>query len=72
MKYSIIGFPRIGIHRELKFETEKYFRNEITQIQYLEFVREQRALQWNKQLEHHVSLYHPMIILYMMVCLIRP
>ena len=51
MKYSIIGFPRIGIHRELKFETEKYFRNEITQIQYLEFVREQRALQWNKQLE---------------------
>ncbi len=55
MKYSIIGFPRIGIHRELKFETEKYFRNEITQIQYLEFVREQRALQWNKQLEHHVS-----------------
>ena len=29
MDYSIIGFPRIGIHRELKFATEAYFRSEI-------------------------------------------
>ena len=26
MTTSIIGFPRIGEHRELKFATEKYFQ----------------------------------------------
>lgn len=30
MKTSIIGYPRIGSLRELKFASEKYFRNEIT------------------------------------------
>ena len=29
MKTSIIGYPRIGSLRELKFASEKYFRNEI-------------------------------------------
>ena len=31
MKTSIIGYPRIGKLRELKFASEKYFRNEIAQ-----------------------------------------
>ena len=30
MKTSVIGYPRIGDLRELKFATEKYFRREIT------------------------------------------
>lgn len=30
MKTFIIGYPRIGEHRELKFASEKYFRSEIT------------------------------------------
>lgn len=30
MKTSIIGFPRIGSQRELKFASEKYFKGEIT------------------------------------------
>ncbi|EOI05046.1 5-methyltetrahydropteroyltriglutamate-homocysteine S-methyltransferase [Enterococcus moraviensis ATCC BAA-383] len=30
MKTSIIGFPRVGEVRELKFATENYFRNEIS------------------------------------------
>ncbi len=30
MKTSIIGYPRIGAFRELKFASEKYFRQEIT------------------------------------------
>ena len=30
MKTTIIGYPRIGDLRELKFASEKYFRNEIT------------------------------------------
>ena len=29
---AIIGFPRIGKNRELKFETEKYFKNEISLV----------------------------------------
>ena len=29
MQTSVIGFPRIGTLRELKFASEKYFRNEI-------------------------------------------
>ena len=30
MKTSVIGFPRVGADRELKFASEKYFRNEIS------------------------------------------
>ncbi len=30
MKTSVIGYPRIGSLRELKFVSEKYFKNEIT------------------------------------------
>lgn len=29
MSTTIIGFPRLGEFRELKFTTEKYFRNGI-------------------------------------------
>ena len=28
MKTSVIGFPRVGTLRELKFASEKYFRKE--------------------------------------------
>ena len=30
MKTTIIGFPRVGSLRELKFASEKYFRGEIS------------------------------------------
>lgn len=51
MKTSIIGYPRIGSLRELKFASEKYFRNEINEAQLrdtannlrLENLREQKA-----------------------------
>lgn len=46
MKTSVIGFPRIGAHRELKFATEAYFRGEKTTEELLEAVREQRQGQW--------------------------
>ena len=29
-KTSVIGFPRIGKNRELKFASEKYFKKEIS------------------------------------------
>ncbi|MDR0958535.1 MAG: hypothetical protein LBM16_04925, partial [Clostridiales bacterium] len=28
MKTSVIGYPRIGANRELKFAAEKYFKGE--------------------------------------------
>lgn len=31
MTTTIIGFPRIGHHRELKFATEHYWKNKINQ-----------------------------------------
>ena len=31
MLTSIIGFPRVGNLRELKFATEKYFKHQISQ-----------------------------------------
>ncbi|WP_248624437.1 5-methyltetrahydropteroyltriglutamate--homocysteine S-methyltransferase [Enterococcus cecorum] len=46
MSTTIIGFPRIGENRELKFQTEKYFRNEITESQLLSFTKELREKHW--------------------------
>lgn len=46
MSTTIIGFPRIGENRELKFQTEKYFRNEITESQILSFAKELRKKHW--------------------------
>lgn len=46
MSTTIIGFPRIGENRELKFQTEKYFRNEITESEILSFSKELRKKHW--------------------------
>ena len=35
MSTTIIGFPRLGEFRELKFTTEKYFRKEISEEELL-------------------------------------
>lgn len=42
MKSSVIGFPRIGKNRELKFATEKYFRKEITKEALFDIAKEIR------------------------------
>lgn len=46
MTTTIIGFPRIGEHRELKFATEKYFRQEIDQDQLQQLGKELRQKHW--------------------------
>ena len=51
MKTAVIGFPRIGALRELKFSSEKYFRNEITEEELLETGRNLRKTHWNTQKE---------------------
>ena len=49
MKTSVIGFPRIGALRELKFASEKYFRKEVSEEQLKETAKELRKTHWNMQ-----------------------
>ena len=49
MKTSVIGFPRIGTLRELKFASEKYFKKEITADELLQTGKELRKIHWNTQ-----------------------
>lgn len=55
MKTSVIGFPRVGANRELKFATEKYFRNELTEEQLLGTAAELRRLAWERQQKNGIS-----------------
>lgn len=55
MKSSVIGFPRVGKLRELKFATEKYFRNEITEEELKKVGSTIRISQWRLQKEHKVD-----------------
>ena len=49
MKTSVIGYPRIGILRELKFASEKYFRSEIGAEELLQTAKELRKTHWLTQ-----------------------
>lgn len=46
MTTTIIGFPRIGAQRELKFATEKYFKQKLTAEQLLATGKQLRQQQW--------------------------
>lgn len=43
---SIVGYPRVGVQRELKFATEKYFKNEITSSELQQTAKNIRKEQW--------------------------
>ncbi|MGN0339168.1 MAG: 5-methyltetrahydropteroyltriglutamate--homocysteine S-methyltransferase [Lachnospira sp.] len=49
MQTSVIGFPRIGTLRELKFASEKYFRKEIDSDELLQIAKALRETHWNTQ-----------------------
>lgn len=51
MRTSIIGYPRVGSLRELKFATEKYFRKEISVDELKETAKNIRKNQWLLQKE---------------------
>ncbi len=55
MKTSIIGYPRIGSLRELKFASEKYFRSEISSSELLETAETIRLNGWNVQKEKEID-----------------
>lgn len=49
MQTSVIGFPRIGTLRELKFASEKYFKKEIEAGELLQKAQELRKTHWLTQ-----------------------
>lgn len=51
MKTSIIGYPRIGSLRELKFASEKYFRHEINELQLRDTAKQLRLENLKEQSE---------------------
>ncbi len=58
MQTSVIGFPRIGTLRELKFASEKYFRKEIEANELLELAAQLRKTHWLTQKNagiHYIS-----------------
>ncbi|WP_295096808.1 5-methyltetrahydropteroyltriglutamate--homocysteine S-methyltransferase [uncultured Fibrobacter sp.] len=48
-KTSVIGFPRIGKARELKFASEKFFKGEISEAELQKVAAEIRQYGWAKQ-----------------------
>ena len=55
MKTAVIGFPRIGKDRELKFASEKYFRGEITEAQLQEVAKEIRKENFLEQKKQGIT-----------------
>ena len=56
MRTSVIGFPRIGKNRELKFTSEKYFAGKISEEELLNEGRAQRSYGITKQKEAGIDL----------------
>ena len=54
-KTSVIGFPRIGKARELKFASEKFFKGEISEAELQKTAAEIRLYGWNKQKQAGIS-----------------
>ena len=55
MKSAVIGFPRVGRLRELKFASEKYFRREITKENLNETAKQLKKEHWSLQKESEIN-----------------
>ncbi|MBU5593757.1 5-methyltetrahydropteroyltriglutamate--homocysteine S-methyltransferase [Amphibacillus sp. MSJ-3] len=49
MKTAVIGYPRVGALRELKFATEKYFNGDLTEKELQKAAKQLRKDHWDKQ-----------------------
>ncbi|MFD1175420.1 5-methyltetrahydropteroyltriglutamate--homocysteine S-methyltransferase [Paenibacillus puldeungensis] len=56
MQASVIGYPRIGKYRELKFWTEDYFHGKISEHQLKENAKKLRSEQWEVQSGYGIDL----------------
>ena len=57
MQSSVIGFPRVGKNRELKFASEKYFRKEISRDELLKTAASLRAEHLTYQKNAGISFF---------------
>lgn len=55
MKTAVIGYPRVGKLRELKFVSEKYFRNEVSEQELKNTATELRKQHWLIQKENNID-----------------
>lgn len=55
MKTAVIGYPRVGKLRELKFVSEKYFRNEVSEQELKNTAAELRKQHWLVQKENNID-----------------
>ena len=72
MKTSVIGFPRVGTLRELKFASEKYFRKETGAEELLKEARRLRKTHWTVQKEAGIDYIPCNDFSFMIQCWIRP
>jgi 5-methyltetrahydropteroyltriglutamate--homocysteine methyltransferase len=56
MKTSVIGFPRVGALRELKFASERYFKQEISKEELNQTAADLRVAHWLIQQENGIDL----------------
>ena len=56
MKTAVIGYPRVGKLRELKFVSEKYFRNEVSEQELKNTATELRKQHWLVQKENNIDI----------------
>ena len=56
VKGHILGFPRIGAHRELKWALEDYWAQKITQSQLIEEANTLKIKNWTAQIEEELDL----------------
>lgn len=56
MTTTIIGFPRIGEKRELKFATEHYWKKQLNQDELLQKAHEIKLAHWRAQQEAGIDL----------------
>ncbi|WP_446897620.1 5-methyltetrahydropteroyltriglutamate--homocysteine S-methyltransferase [Clostridium sp. LBM24168] len=55
-KSTIIGYPRIGVNRELKFAVEAYFKGNIDSTELFSTARQLRKQYWTKQKEIGIDI----------------
>lgn len=55
LRTCVIGFPRVGEHRELKFASEKYFKGEIAVAELEKTAEELRKQNWLMQKNEGIS-----------------
>ncbi|HZJ74987.1 MAG TPA: 5-methyltetrahydropteroyltriglutamate--homocysteine S-methyltransferase [Clostridia bacterium] len=55
MKTAVIGYPRVGALRELKFAVEGYFKNVITQQELQSVASKLREAHWKTQKENEID-----------------